>query len=84
VTDASIDDADAAWATALADAGFTDLGTQDIGIDGTLEHGYFSKDGDLLAVILMSPAAFDTDALSSAKSSVPDGKTVLLLVYLPQ
>jgi pimeloyl-ACP methyl ester carboxylesterase len=84
VTDASIDDADAAWATALADAGFTDLGTQDISIDGTLEHGYFSKDGELLAVILMSPAAFDTDALSSAKSSVPDGKTVLLLVYLPQ
>ncbi|MBI4932865.1 MAG: alpha/beta fold hydrolase [Actinobacteria bacterium] len=84
VTAASMEDADAAWATALADAGFMDLGVQDIGIDGTLEHGYFSPEGELLALIFMSPEAFDTDALSSAKSSVPEGKTVLLLVYLPQ
>ena len=84
VTSDSIDDADTAWAAALKDAGFMDLGTQDIGIDGTLERGFFSPDGELLALIYMAPEAFDTDALSSAKSSVPDGKTVILLVYLPQ
>lgn len=84
VTDDDIDTADAKWAKALADAGFTDLGTQDIGIDGTVEHGFFSPDGELLAVIVLGPEAFDTDALSSAKASVPEGKTVVMLVYLPQ
>jgi pimeloyl-ACP methyl ester carboxylesterase len=84
VTSAGLDETDTAFADALTEAGFMDLGTQDIGIDGTLEHGFFSKDGELLAVIVMAPEAFDTDALASAKSSVPEGKTVVLLVYLPQ
>ncbi len=68
----------------LADAGFQNAGNQDLGIDDTIETGYFTADGELLVVIVMGPAAFDTTDLESAKASVPEGKTVVLSVYLPQ
>jgi pimeloyl-ACP methyl ester carboxylesterase len=84
ITTDSVDAADAAWAAAMKDAGFQDLGTQDIGIDGTLERGFFAPNGDLFAVIYMGADAFDTDELTSAKSSVPADTTVVLLLYLPQ
>jgi hypothetical protein len=68
----------------MKDAGFQDLGKQDIGIAGTVERGFFAPNGDLFALIYMGPDAFDTDELASAKSSVPAGSTVMLLLYLPQ
>jgi hypothetical protein len=76
--------ADQAWNDALTAAGFRDVGSQDIGIDGVEDHAYFAKNGDVLLVLAIDPKAFDTDALVSAKGSVPDGKTVVLLAYVPQ
>ena len=84
VTSMTAEDAGTAWSDALVDAGFQDLGSQDLGLDDVAEQGYFSPDGDLLIVIVMGPAAFDQDELASAKGAVPDGKTIVLLAYLPQ
>ena len=75
--------ADAFEAT-LTDAGFQTAGNQDLGIDDTVETGYFTPEGDLLVVIVMGPAAFLTDDLASAKPSVPADTTVVLYFYLPQ
>ena len=38
----------------------------------------------VFVVLVMGPAAFDTDELSGAKPSVPAGQTVVLYFYLPQ
>jgi pimeloyl-ACP methyl ester carboxylesterase len=76
--------ADEAWSNALDAAGFDDLGTQDIGIDGVTDHAFLAPNGDLLLLLSMDPTAFDTDDLTSAKSSVPAGKSVVLLAYVPQ
>lgn len=73
-----------AFEAVLNEIGFETAGNQDLGIDDTIETGYFTPQGDLLVVIVMGPAAFDTDDLSSAKASVPAGKTVVLYLYLPQ
>ncbi len=75
--------ADAFGAT-LADAGFQSLGSQDLGIDDTVEFGFLAPNGDLFIVLAMGPAAFDTDDLSGAKPSVPPGQTVVLYFFLPQ
>jgi pimeloyl-ACP methyl ester carboxylesterase len=83
-TSLSLDDAADAIDTALSDAGFQSLGRQDIGIDDTIEIGFFAPDGGLLVVIVMGPASFDTEDLSSAKPSVPAGKTVVLFAYVVQ
>jgi pimeloyl-ACP methyl ester carboxylesterase len=84
VTSMSATQADQAWNDALIKAGFRDVGSQDIQIDGVEDHAYFAKNGDVLLVLSIDPKAFDTDALVSAKGSVPDGKTVVLLAYVPQ
>ena len=34
--------------------------------------------------MVMVPAAFDTEDWASAKASVPEGKTVSLLAYVPE
>ncbi len=67
---------------ALVQAGFQSLGSQDIGIADTLDHGYFAPNGDILVVIIMGPAAFDTEDLGGAKASVPAGKTIVLFAYV--
>ena len=77
-------EASTAWTEALTDAGFRDLGSQDLGLDDVTEQGYFAPNGDLLIVIVMGPTAFDQDELASAKGAVPAGKTIVLLAYLPQ
>ena len=77
-------DADAAWQTALTGAGFQDVGSQDLGLDDVTERGYFTDKGDLLVVIVLGPKAFDQDELGGAKGTVPEGKTVVVLAYLPQ
>jgi pimeloyl-ACP methyl ester carboxylesterase len=69
---------------ALVAAGFESLGGQDIGIDDTLDIAFFAPNGDLLVVIIMGPAAFDTDELGSAKASVPPDVTVVLFAYVVQ
>jgi len=68
----------------LLAAGFELLGNQDLGIDDTLENGYLSPSGELLIVIVMGPAAFETDELGGAKGSVPTGQTVVLYAFLPE
>jgi len=73
-----------AFEAVLNKAGLETAGNQDLGIEDTLETGYFTPEGDLLVVIVMGPAAFDTKDLSSAKPSVPPGQTVVLYLYLPQ
>ena len=84
VTSLSGTDAEALWSDAITAAGFDDVGTQDIGIDGVTDHAFLAPNGDLLLVLSMDPTAFDTDDLTSAKSSVPAGKSVVLLAYVPQ
>ncbi len=84
LTDLGLQEAGDAWEAALTAAGFQSVGSNDLGIDGTNERGFFAPNGNLLVVVVMAPAAFDTDALTSAKASVPAGKTVVLLLYLPQ
>ncbi|MDO8392440.1 MAG: alpha/beta fold hydrolase [Actinomycetota bacterium] len=69
---------------AFTDAGFINAGNQDLGIDDTIEIGFLNADNELLIVVIMGPAAFDTDALASAKASVPPDTTVVLIAYLPQ
>jgi pimeloyl-ACP methyl ester carboxylesterase len=81
-TDLALDDADTAYADALESAGFTSLGENPIGIDGTSSTAY-TIDGEILLVISLGPEAFDTEELGSVKASVPAGKTVVLLAYLP-
>ena len=73
-----------AFAAILNEIGLETAGNQDLGINDTIETGYFTPEGDLLVVIVMGAAAFDTDELSGAKASVPAGKTVVLYLYLPQ
>ena len=83
-TSLTAQEASDAFQATLNKNGLETAGNQDLGIDDTIETGYFTPEGDLLVVIVMGPAAFDTDDLSSAKASVPAGKTVVLYLYLPQ
>jgi len=83
-TSLTAQEASDAFEKVLNDVGLQTAGNQDLGIADTIETGYFTPEGDLLVVIVMGPAAFDTDDLSSAKASVPPGQTVVLYVYLPQ
>lgn len=82
-TSLSTQEASDAFEATLNEAGFESAGNQDLGIDDTIQTGYFTPEGDFLVVVVMGPAAFDTDDLSSAKASVPPGTTVVLYVYLP-
>ncbi|HEY3485350.1 MAG TPA: alpha/beta fold hydrolase, partial [Ilumatobacteraceae bacterium] len=84
VTDLPADEAVEVIDGALDDAGFRGLGSQDIPIDGTEDRVYITPDGEALLVLVMSPEAFETDELASAAASVPEGKTIVLMVYLPQ
>jgi len=83
-TSLSAQEASDAFEATLNQIDLETAGNQDLGIDDTIGTGYFTPEGDLLVVIVMGPAAFDTDDLSSAKASVPAGKTVVLYLYLPQ
>jgi pimeloyl-ACP methyl ester carboxylesterase len=84
-TTLGVDEATDAMSDALDDAGFVDLGSQDIPIDGTADRVFLTPDGDgALLLLVMGPEAFETDDLASAKPSVPEGETVVMLAYLPQ
>lgn len=72
-----------AYGAVLEDAGFTPLGEQEMGIDDALNAAWFTPDGAVVILIVMGPAAFDTEDLASAKASVPEGQTVILLAYVP-
>ena len=71
----------AAYDTALTGAGFESLGSQDLGIESTTNNAYMI-DGDLLLVVTLGPAAFDSDDLIDTKESVPPGQSVVLLLFL--
>ena len=82
LTSLSAADAADALDAALKDAGFSSLGSQDIGIDDSIDVAYSAPDGGLLLVLLFGPRAWDDDQLSSAKDVVPEGKTVVLFAYV--
>ncbi len=83
-TELAPDDVTKAYADGLEAAGFTSLGDNPIPIDGVTGTAFLADNGDTLLLIVLSPEAFETDDLSSAKSSVPPGKSVVLPVYLLQ
>lgn len=82
LTSLSAGDAADALDEALKDAGFDSLGSQDIGIDDSIDVAYSAPNGDLLVVLIFGPRAWDDEQLSSAKDVVPDGKTVVLFAYV--
>lgn len=84
VTTGAIDDVAQQWVAAFEDAGIRDLGSQDLGLDDVTEEGFFTQSGELIVIIVLGPKAFDGDELASAKGAVPEGKTIVLLAYLPQ
>ena len=67
----------------LGNADFISLGQQDIGIDDTIDTVYRAPSGDTLVVLVMGPAAFDTDELGSARDAVAPGLSVVLFAYIP-
>ena len=83
VTDADVQRAADDWATVFDGLGFRDLGEQDIGITGTVSHGFFDNDGVYVLVVALGPEAFVDESLAGAASSVPAGRTVVLVAYLP-
>jgi hypothetical protein len=82
-TDMTAREALDAYGGALEDAGFTGLGEQELPIDDVLDGAFLTPEGDVLLVITMGPAAFDTEELAGAKPAVPEGQTVILLAYVP-
>lgn len=72
-----------AWAATLADLGFDDNGEQDIGIAGSVSHGFIDRDGVFVFIIALGPESFTDESLAGAASTVPPGRTVVVVAYLP-
>jgi pimeloyl-ACP methyl ester carboxylesterase len=81
-TELSPDEIMEQYTEGLEAAGFTALGENPIPIDGVSGTAFLADGADTLLVIVLTPEAFDTDDLSSAKPSAPPGKNVVMLVYL--
>jgi pimeloyl-ACP methyl ester carboxylesterase len=73
-----------AYAALLGDAGFTELGRQELPLPDNVQDAWIAPNGDLLAVVALGPGALTGDELRGATSEVPPGTTVVLLIYLPQ
>ncbi|MDO8364748.1 MAG: alpha/beta hydrolase [Actinomycetota bacterium] len=82
-TPLDLDAAAAAADSGMAAADFQMLDEFDLEIDGSTTYRYFSPDSELLIVIVLGPEAFDTEELSSAKTLVPDGESVVIYLYVP-
>jgi pimeloyl-ACP methyl ester carboxylesterase len=82
-TTMAVDATMAASQKAMEGAGFTPVGTQDLGIPDTGNEVYRAPNGDLLVVIAMGPKAFESKDLQNAASAVPAGATVVLTAYVP-
>jgi hypothetical protein len=44
----------------------------------------YSIDGELLLVVTLGSSVFDTDDFASARPDVPEGQTVVMLLFLPE
>ncbi|MCU1367687.1 MAG: hypothetical protein JWN39_3326 [Ilumatobacteraceae bacterium] len=73
----------AAYEPELTAAGFTYVGEQQP-IPDSQQSVFKATNGDFFSVFALDPAAFQSADLSSAASLVPDGKTVVVLLYIPQ
>jgi pimeloyl-ACP methyl ester carboxylesterase len=72
----------AAYKPALIVAGFTYAGDQQP-LVGSEQAVYNSPNGDFFSVLALGTAAFAEPDLKSAAPLVPEGKTVVVLLYLP-
>lgn len=84
LTDLELERAASLIESALEGAGFENFGRVDIGIDGTIDVNFLAPNGDILIVLLLAPEAFETDDLASAAATVPEGRTVVMYVYLAE
>ena len=73
----------AAYQPGLESAGFTHLGEQQP-FTGSEQSVFTAPNGDFFSVLALDPSAFDDPQLASAKGLVPDGTTVVLLLYIPK
>ena len=84
LTSLSLDDAVELVNTPFDGGDYQYIDNLDLEIDGTSLDRYLTADNELLLVFVLGPAAFETDDLSSAAASVPDGQSVVLYVFVPQ
>ncbi len=73
----------AAYQPGLESVGFTHLGEQQP-FTGSEQAVFTAPNGDFFTVLALDPSAFDDPKLASAKGLVPDGTTVVLLLYIPK
>ena len=69
---------------ALLDAGFENLGSQDLGIEDSVNTTYVTPDFEAVVLVALGPDALASDDFASAAGEVPPGTTVVLLIYVPQ
>jgi len=72
-----------AYKDGLDDAGFTFV-TERSPLEGTEQALYTATNGDLFSVFVLGPDAFKTADLESAAELVPEGKSLVFLLYIPQ
>jgi len=67
----------------LSDAGFTFV-TDRSPLEGSEQALYTAPTGELFSVFALGPEAFTSPDLEPAAALVPDGKSIVLLLYIPQ
>jgi len=72
-----------AYKSPLGDAGFK-FATEQTPLEGTDQALYTAPGGDLFSVFVIGADAFKTPDLESAADLVPAGKSIVLLLYIPQ
>lgn len=72
----------AAYRPELTDAGFTYLGEQQP-LDGSKQAVYNAPNGDFFSVLALGPDAFADAQLADIADLVPDGDSLVLLLYVP-
>lgn len=72
-----------AYKPALDDAGFTFV-TDRSPLEGSEQALYTAPNGNLFSVFVLGADAFESPDLESAAALVPEGKSIVLLLYIPQ
>ncbi|HEY4331948.1 MAG TPA: alpha/beta fold hydrolase [Ilumatobacteraceae bacterium] len=73
----------AAYKAALAPAGFT-FEADRTPLTGSTQSVYTAANGDILSVFVLSADAFTDPTLASVAQLLPSGKTLVLVLYIPQ
>ena len=79
----SPDDVLAAYKSALEDAGFEYLGEQEP-IPNSKQAVYAAPNDDLFSVFVVGPDAFSDPSLEGVADQIPEGKSLVVLLYVPQ